>query len=118
MKVCRRYRTRKFGTTDRSLDSSSRTHSSRREMRSLVTVLYAKEDPVASMEAAMEKAFKPEPVDGEKATMTFLAEGVSSIDEAMKGSPVVPWTSPTRSRLFITTRWSRMRRSPRGTATG
>jgi xanthine dehydrogenase YagR molybdenum-binding subunit len=60
-----------------------------RDAAALVRTEYAPEDPVASWEKGMEFSFTPESVGGEKATMKFLAEGVLSIDDAIKGSPVV-----------------------------
>jgi xanthine dehydrogenase YagR molybdenum-binding subunit len=60
-----------------------------RDAAALVRTQYAVEDPVVSWEKGMEFSFTPETVSGEKATIKFLAEGVESIDEAIKASPVV-----------------------------
>jgi xanthine dehydrogenase YagR molybdenum-binding subunit len=60
-----------------------------RDAAALVRTQYAVEDPVVSWEKGMEFSFTPETVSGEKAAIKFLAEGVESIDEAIKASPVV-----------------------------
>jgi xanthine dehydrogenase YagR molybdenum-binding subunit len=60
-----------------------------RDAAPLVRIRYAAQDPVASLDAGMAKAFTPESVGGEKATIEFRAEGVQSIDEAIEQSPVV-----------------------------
>jgi xanthine dehydrogenase YagR molybdenum-binding subunit len=60
-----------------------------RDAASLVRTQYDLQDPVASLEAGLVKAFMPETVGGEKAKIEFLAEGVPSIDDAIKGCPVV-----------------------------
>ena len=60
-----------------------------RDAAALVQTHYAAEDPVASWEKGMEHSFAPDSVGGEKATVKILAEGVESIDDAIKSSPVV-----------------------------
>jgi xanthine dehydrogenase YagR molybdenum-binding subunit len=60
-----------------------------RDAAALVRTEYNAQDPVASWEQGMEHAFTPESVDKEKATVKILAEGVQSIDDAIKGSPLV-----------------------------
>jgi xanthine dehydrogenase YagR molybdenum-binding subunit len=68
-----------------------------RDSAALVTAVYDEEHPVLTWEAAMDKAFAPEQVDGEKATTTILADGVSSIDEALKSGEItvdVTYTEP------------------------
>ena len=68
-----------------------------RDAARLVRTQYQAEDPVASWEKGMENAFAPESVDKEKATVKILAEGVQSIDDAIKSSPLmidVTYTEP------------------------
>ena len=60
-----------------------------RDAAALVTTQYEEDSPVASWEAGMEKAFTPEAVGDESAITKILSEGVSSIDDAIKDSPVV-----------------------------
>ncbi len=60
-----------------------------RDASFLVKTEYASQEPVASWDAGMAKAFTPNDVGGEKADIEFLAEGVSSIDDVIQGSPVV-----------------------------
>jgi len=60
-----------------------------RDAAALVTTQYDEDNPVASWETGMENAFTPEAVGGESATIKILSEGVSSIDDAIKDSPVV-----------------------------
>src|SRR5271165_2774409 len=60
-----------------------------RDAAALVKTQYEVKDPVASWEKGMENSFTPEAVGEDKATTKILAEGVQSIDDAIKGSPVV-----------------------------
>ena len=60
-----------------------------RDAAALVKTQYDAEDPVASWEKGIEHSFTPETVGEEKATIKILAEGVQSIDDAIKASPVV-----------------------------
>ena len=60
-----------------------------RDAAALVRTDYEIEDPVASWEKGMEFLFTPDSVGGEKPTTKILAEGVRSIDDAIKASPVV-----------------------------
>ena len=60
-----------------------------RDAAALVTTQYDEDNPVASWETGMQKAFTPEAVVGESATTKILSEGVSSIDDAIKDSPIV-----------------------------
>jgi xanthine dehydrogenase YagR molybdenum-binding subunit len=60
-----------------------------RDAAALVKTRYDAEEPVASWEQGLEHSFTPENVNEEKATIKILAQGVQSIDEAFKASPVV-----------------------------
>ena len=60
-----------------------------RDAAALVKTRYDAEEPVASWEQGLEHSFTPENVNEEKATIKILAQGVQSIDEALKASPVV-----------------------------
>jgi xanthine dehydrogenase YagR molybdenum-binding subunit len=60
-----------------------------RDAAFLVRTQYDAQDPVASLNEGLVKAFPPETVAGEEAKIEFLAEGVPSIDDAIKASPVV-----------------------------
>jgi xanthine dehydrogenase YagR molybdenum-binding subunit len=60
-----------------------------RDAAALVRTQYAPEEPVTSWEKGMQYSFTPDSVGEEQATMKILAEGVRSIDDAIKGSPVV-----------------------------
>ncbi|MBV9105656.1 MAG: xanthine dehydrogenase family protein molybdopterin-binding subunit [Verrucomicrobia bacterium] len=60
-----------------------------RDAAALVRTQYQAEEPVASWEQGIEHTFTPESVDREKATVKILAEGVDSIDDAIRGSPLV-----------------------------
>ncbi len=60
-----------------------------RDAAGMIKTRYQAEDPVASWEQGMAGAYAPDSVSGEKASLHFLAEDVPSIDEAIKGSPVV-----------------------------
>src|SRR5580693_7631168 len=60
-----------------------------RDAAALVKTRYDAEEPVASWEQGIEHSFTPENVGEEKATIKILAQGVQSIDEALKASPVV-----------------------------
>ncbi len=60
-----------------------------RDAAALVRTQYTAVDPVASWNKGMEHSFTPQTVGGEKATTKFLADGVQSIDDAIKSSPVV-----------------------------
>ncbi len=67
-----------------------------REAASLVRVLYAKETPIASKDAAKLEA--PKSVDGEKPHLEKKASGVSSVADAWQSSPVkidVTYNTPT-----------------------
>jgi xanthine dehydrogenase YagR molybdenum-binding subunit len=60
-----------------------------RDATALIKVDYAPETPAAGWETGMARAFAPDEIGDEKATVTILAEGVGSIDDALKSSPVV-----------------------------
>jgi xanthine dehydrogenase YagR molybdenum-binding subunit len=60
-----------------------------RDAAALVRTQYAAEDPVASWEKGMGHSFPPESVGDDKAVTKILAQGVQSIDDAIKSSPVV-----------------------------
>jgi xanthine dehydrogenase YagR molybdenum-binding subunit len=60
-----------------------------RDAAALVKTLYEPTPPVASWDQGSEHSFEPESVAGENATIKILAEGVQSIDDAVKASPVV-----------------------------
>jgi xanthine dehydrogenase YagR molybdenum-binding subunit len=60
-----------------------------RDAAALVKTRYDAEEPVASWEQGLEHSFTPENVNEEKATIKILAQGVQSIDEPLKASPVV-----------------------------
>jgi xanthine dehydrogenase YagR molybdenum-binding subunit len=60
-----------------------------RDAAFLVKTQYLTEEPVASWDAGLPKAFTPNDVGGEKANIEFLANGVSSIDDVIQQSPVV-----------------------------
>jgi xanthine dehydrogenase YagR molybdenum-binding subunit len=68
-----------------------------RDAAALVKTQYAAVDPVASWDKGKEHSFTPETVAGEKATIKIFADGVQSIDDAIKSSPVmvdVTYTEP------------------------
>ena len=60
-----------------------------RDASFLVKTRYVSQDPVASWDAGLPNAFTPKDVAGEKANIEFLANNVSSIDDAIHASPVV-----------------------------
>ncbi len=60
-----------------------------RDAAARVQTYYAVEEPVASWEKGSKHSFTPDSVGGEKATINILADGVQSIDDAIKSSPVV-----------------------------
>jgi xanthine dehydrogenase YagR molybdenum-binding subunit len=60
-----------------------------RDAATLVKTRYDAQKPVASWEQGIEHSFTPENVGGEKATIKILAQGVQSIDDALKASPMV-----------------------------
>jgi xanthine dehydrogenase YagR molybdenum-binding subunit len=60
-----------------------------RDASFLVKTRYLSQEPVASWDAGLAKAFTPNTVGGEPASIEFLANGVSSIDDAIQASPVV-----------------------------
>lgn len=60
-----------------------------RDASFLVKTRYVSQDPVASWDAGLPNAFTPKDVAGEKADIEFLANNVSSIDDAIHVSPVV-----------------------------
>ena len=60
-----------------------------RDATASIKVDYAPETPVAGWETGMAKAFAPDEIGDEKATVAILADGVGSIDDALKSSPVV-----------------------------
>ncbi len=60
-----------------------------RDAAALVKTEYEAAPPVASWDQGSEHSFAPESVGGEQATIKILAEGVQSIDDALKASPVV-----------------------------
>jgi xanthine dehydrogenase YagR molybdenum-binding subunit len=60
-----------------------------RDAAALVKTQYEATPPVASWDQGSEHSFAPESVAGEKATIKILAEGVQSIDDAVKASSVV-----------------------------
>ena len=60
-----------------------------RDASFLVKTRYAPQDPIASWDAGLPNAFTPKDVAGEKADIEFLANNVSSIDDAIQASPVV-----------------------------
>jgi len=60
-----------------------------RDAAALVRTQYQVEDPVASWDKGMEFSFMPPAVGEDKAITKILAEGVQSIDDAIKGCPVV-----------------------------
>ena len=60
-----------------------------RDAAALVRTQYQVKDPVASWDKGMEFSFTPSAVGEDKATTKILAEGVQSIDDAIKGCPVV-----------------------------
>jgi xanthine dehydrogenase YagR molybdenum-binding subunit len=59
-----------------------------RDAASLVKVEYDAEVPVASWEAGLKNAVAPESVDNQGATVSILANGVVSIDNAINGSQI------------------------------
>jgi xanthine dehydrogenase YagR molybdenum-binding subunit len=68
-----------------------------RDAAALVKTEYNADDPVASWEKGRIHSFTPESVGGENATIKILAQGIDSIDDALKGSPVmvdVTYTEP------------------------
>jgi xanthine dehydrogenase YagR molybdenum-binding subunit len=60
-----------------------------RDAAALVKTRYDAQEPVASWEQGTEHSFTPENVGEEKATIKILAQGVESIDDALKASPMV-----------------------------
>ena len=60
-----------------------------RDAAALVKTRYDAQEPVASWKQGTEHSFTPENVGEEKATIKILAQGVQSIDDALKASPVV-----------------------------
>jgi xanthine dehydrogenase YagR molybdenum-binding subunit len=60
-----------------------------RDAAALVQTQYAAEDPVASWDKGMGHSFPPDSVGDDKAVTKILAQGVQSIDDAIKSSPVV-----------------------------
>jgi xanthine dehydrogenase YagR molybdenum-binding subunit len=60
-----------------------------RDAAALVKTRYDAQEPVASWEQGTEHSFTPENVGEEKATIKILAQGVQSIDDALKASPMV-----------------------------
>ena len=60
-----------------------------RDGAALVRTQYQVEDPVASWDKGMEFSFTPPAVGEDQAITKILAEGVQSIDDAIKGCPVV-----------------------------
>jgi xanthine dehydrogenase YagR molybdenum-binding subunit len=60
-----------------------------RDAAALVKTRYDAQEPVASWEQGLEHSFTPENVNEEKATIKILAQGVQSIDDALKASPVI-----------------------------
>src|SRR4030081_3751376 len=64
-----------------------------RDAAARVKVDYKEEPPVASWETGLTQAFPPAAVDGQKPTVTILADGVSSID-------IGPRTYNSESRSF------------------
>ncbi|HZC35705.1 MAG TPA: xanthine dehydrogenase family protein molybdopterin-binding subunit, partial [Chthoniobacterales bacterium] len=60
-----------------------------RDAAALVKVDYAPDQPIASWEAGLKNAFPPTAVDGQKPTVAILADGVSSIDDAIQKAEVV-----------------------------
>src|ERR1700730_2367550 len=68
-----------------------------RDAAALVKTRYDAQEPVASWEQGIEHSFTPEKVGEEKATIKILAQGVQSIDDALKNSPCtvdVTYTEP------------------------
>jgi xanthine dehydrogenase YagR molybdenum-binding subunit len=60
-----------------------------RDAASLVKVQYDTEAPIVSWEAGLKNAISPENVDNQAATVSILAPGIVSIDDAINGSRVV-----------------------------
>jgi xanthine dehydrogenase YagR molybdenum-binding subunit len=60
-----------------------------RDAAALVQTQYSAEDPVASWDKGMGHSFPPDSVGDDKAVTKILAQGVQSIDDAIKSSPVV-----------------------------
>src|SRR5262249_30697504 len=60
-----------------------------RDAASLVKVEYDAAAPVASWEAGLKNAVAPESVDNQGPTVTILANGVASIDDAINGSQII-----------------------------
>jgi xanthine dehydrogenase YagR molybdenum-binding subunit len=60
-----------------------------RDAAFLVKTQYDAQEPVASWEAGQAKAFAPKEVGGEGAKVEILADGVSSIEDAINSSPAV-----------------------------
>jgi xanthine dehydrogenase YagR molybdenum-binding subunit len=60
-----------------------------RDAAALVQTQYAAEDPVASWEKGKGHSFPPDSVGDDKAVTKILAQGVQSIDDAIKSSPVI-----------------------------
>jgi xanthine dehydrogenase YagR molybdenum-binding subunit len=60
-----------------------------RDAAFLVKTQYDLQEPVASWEEGLAKAFAPNGVGGEGATVQILADGISSIEDAIKSSPSV-----------------------------
>jgi xanthine dehydrogenase YagR molybdenum-binding subunit len=68
-----------------------------RDAAALVRTHYQAEDPVASWQQGMEHSFIPASVGEESATIKILAEGIGSIDDVIRASPVtvdVTYTEP------------------------
>jgi xanthine dehydrogenase YagR molybdenum-binding subunit len=60
-----------------------------RDAAQQIAVAYDSQKPVVTWDAALSAAYAPESVDSENATVSILAPGLSSIDEALKGSEIL-----------------------------
>ncbi|MBV8227960.1 MAG: hypothetical protein JO232_22530 [Verrucomicrobia bacterium] len=60
-----------------------------RDAAFLVKTQYDVQEPVASWEEGQAKVFAPKEVGGEGAKVEILADGVSSIEDAINSSPAV-----------------------------
>jgi xanthine dehydrogenase YagR molybdenum-binding subunit len=65
-----------------------------RDAAPLVKVEYDAEAPIVSWDAGLKNAISPENVDNQAATVSILAPGIASIDDAINGSRVIVEAQP------------------------